>query len=175
MTRNVYWDVVTRRAAEYTEAQLAPDADLASGLPILLDHARQFGAHCITHIAQVCLLAMVDADAPAEVRTITGTVNLSRLLPDSPDALTTLDTAGTLTHALGITPSEAMTDVEEQIAATVRARGALQAVFDNAPHGAAGRKRAIEVLYELRDDPRALCAVVALTAAALQSVRPVHG
>ncbi|GGN46746.1 hypothetical protein [Streptomyces fuscichromogenes] len=67
-----------------------------------------------------------------------------------------------------------MTDAEAQITATARARAALQAVFENARHGAAGRERAITVLYELRDDPRALCAVIGLTAAALQSVRPVR-
>ncbi|MDX2825991.1 hypothetical protein PV416_34230 [Streptomyces ipomoeae] len=67
-----------------------------------------------------------------------------------------------------------MTDVEDQIAATGRARAALQTVPDNAPHGEAGRQRALDALYELRDDPRALCAVIGLTAAALQSVRPVH-
>lgn len=64
MTRNLYWDVVTRRAAQYTEAQHTPDADLSNGLPILLAHAQEFGLHCITHIAQMCLLAIVDADAP---------------------------------------------------------------------------------------------------------------
>ncbi|MDX2939529.1 hypothetical protein [Streptomyces ipomoeae] len=111
---------------------------------------------------------------PATARTITGTVDLNRLLPDAADALTTLDAASVLTAGLGITPAEAMTDVEDQIAATGRARAVLQTVPDNAPHGEAGRQRALDALYELRDDPRALCAVIGLTAAALQSVRPVH-
>ncbi|MEU5476885.1 hypothetical protein [Streptomyces mirabilis] len=174
MTRNLYWDVVSRRAAQYTDAQLEPSASLADGLPILLAHAQEFGLHCITHIAQMCLLVIVNADAPAAVRTITGAVDLDRLLPDNPDALTTLDAAGALNATFGISPAEAMTGAEAQIAATAGARGALQAVFDNAQHGAVGRERAIEVLYELRDDPRALCAVIGLAAAALQSVRPAH-
>ena len=174
MTRNLYWDVVSHRAAQYTEAQHAPDAALSDGLPILLAHAREFGLHCITHIAQMCLLAIVDPDAPATVRTITGTVDLNRLLPDTPDALTTLDAAGALNTTFGISPAEAMTDAEAQIAATARARTARQAVLDNAQHGPAGREQAINVLYELRDDPRALCAVIGLTAAALQAVRPVR-
>jgi hypothetical protein len=175
MTRNLYWDVVSRRAAQYTDAQHAPGADLSSGLPILLDHAQEFGLHCITHIAQMCLLAVVADDAPAASRTITGTVDLDRLVPYTPDALTTLDVAGKLTSGLGISPTEAMTDVEVQIAATARARAAIQTVLDNAPNGAVGRERAIDTLYELRDDVRALCGVIGLTAAALQSVRPVRG
>ncbi len=174
MTRNLYWDVVSRRAAQYTHAQHAPDAALSDGLPILLTHAQEFGLHCITHIAQMCLLAVVDTDAPAAVRTITGTVDLGQLLPDTSDALTTLDAADTLNRAFGISPAEAMTDAEAQIATTVRARTALQAVFDNAQKGSAGRERAINVLHDLHDDSRALCAVIGLTAAALQAVRPVR-
>ncbi|MGW0337078.1 hypothetical protein ACWD0J_35515 [Streptomyces sp. NPDC003011] len=172
MTRNLYWDVVSRRAAAYTEAQLMPDADLTAGLPILLSHAEEFGIHCITHIAQMCLLAIVDPDAPAAVRTAAGAVDLNQLLPDTPDALTTLEAASALTHTLGIAPADAMTDVEEQVAATTRARAALQTVFDGAEDGLDGRRRALDALYGLRDDPRALCAVIGLTAAALQAVRP---
>ncbi|MEV8546931.1 hypothetical protein [Streptomyces sp. NPDC051572] len=175
MTKNLYWDIVAQRAAQYTDAQHTPDADLSNGLPILLAHAQQFGLHCITHIAQMCLLVIVDFDAPAEVRTITGAVDLNRLLPDTPDALTTLKAASVLTAGLGLGPSEAMSDVEEQVAATPRARAALQIVLDNAHDGLAGRQRAQDALYALRDDPRALCAVIVLTAAALQSVRPVRG
>jgi hypothetical protein len=123
----------------------------------------------------MCLTVIVSVDAPATVRTATGAVALDRLLPDTPDVRTTLDAAGALTRKFAIAPAEAMTGVEEQIAATKRARAALQSVLDGAVDGAPGRQRALDALYELREDGRALCAVIGLTAAALQAVKPMPG
>ncbi|WP_461712285.1 hypothetical protein [Streptomyces sp. DSM 41013] len=63
--------------------------------------------------------------------------------------------------------------VEQQIAATGRARSAVQAVLDAAPNGLPGRQRALDALWELHDDPRAVCSVLTLTAAAMRAVLPV--
>ncbi|MEU3282748.1 hypothetical protein [Streptomyces antibioticus] len=66
-----------------------------------------------------------------------------------------------------------MTDVEEQIAATARARSAVQAVLDAAQDGVPGRMRALDALWKLHEDPHAVIAVLALTAAAMRAVLPV--
>ncbi|MGA5127685.1 hypothetical protein ACPCAG_30840 [Streptomyces pseudogriseolus] len=168
-----YWNLVAERSADYTAACLAPDADLTAGLPVLLAHAEEFGLARTVHIAQMCLLVIVDPDARPHTRTPEGTVDLDKLVPPTADALTVIDGAATLSRAFQLSPAEAMTAVEQQIAATDRARAAVQAVLDAAPHGIPGRRAALDALWALHDDPRAVCLVLALTAAAMRAVLPV--
>ncbi|MFC9280872.1 hypothetical protein [Streptomyces collinus] len=169
----VYWQLVSERSADFTAAHLAQGADLAAGLPVLLAHAEEFGLARTVHIAQMCLLVIVDPDARPHMRTPEGTVDLDKLVPLTADALTVLDSAAVLSRAFQLSPTAAMHDVEEQIAATGRARSAVQAVLDAAPRGIPGRRRALDALWELHDDPRAVCSVLALTAAAMRAVLPV--
>ncbi|CAL9326666.1 hypothetical protein [Streptomyces sp. SudanB91_2054] len=173
MTTNPYWSIVTRRSADYTAALLSPGAPPTAGLPVLLAHAEEFGLARTVHVAQMCLLVIVDPDARPHTRTATGTVDLDKLVPPDVDALTVLDNAAVLSRAFHLSPAEAMADVEQQIAATGRARSAVQAVLDAAPNGLPGRQRALDALWELHDDPRAVCSVLALTAAAMRAVLPV--
>ncbi|MER6109326.1 hypothetical protein [Streptomyces hirsutus] len=174
MTTNpAYWQIVTDRAADYTAALLAKDADLTAGLPVLQAHAADFGLARTVHVAQMCLLVIVDPDARPHTRTPAGVVDLDKLVPPTADALTVLDTAAALSRAFQLSPTEAMADVEQQTAAFARARPAVQAALDAAPRGIPGRQRSLDALWELHDDPRALCAVLALTAAAMRAVLPV--
>jgi hypothetical protein len=168
----VYWRLVGERAATYTAALSAEGAGPAAGLPVLQVYAAEFGLARTVHIAQMCLLVIVAADAAPHTRTALGTVDLDRLVPPAVDALTVLDNAAVLSRSFQLSPTAAMADVEEQITATPRARAAVQAVLDAAPHGVPGRRRALDALWGLHDDPRALCAVLSLTAAAMRAVLP---
>ncbi|MGA5411611.1 hypothetical protein ACPCSC_30690 [Streptomyces lavendulocolor] len=167
----VYWRLVSERAAAYTAA-LEEGADLTAGLPVLRVHAAEFGLARTVHIAQMCLLAIVAAEGAPHTRTAAGTVDLDKLVPPTVDALAVLDAAAVLTRGFPVSPAEAMADVEEQIAAIPRARAAVQTVLAAAPHGVPGRRRALDALWELHDDPRAVCAVLALTGAAMRAVLP---
>ncbi|MEU5748191.1 hypothetical protein ABZ804_21965 [Streptomyces sp. NPDC047726] len=174
MTTNpYYWRIVSERAADYTAALLARGANVTSGLPVLQVHAAEYGLARTVHVAQMCLLVVVAPDARPGMRTAKGTVDLDKLVPPTADALTALDDAAYLSRAFRLTSCAALTGVEDQIAATARARHAVQAVLDAAPRGLPGRQTALDALWELRDDPRALCAVLALTATALREVLPV--
>lgn len=167
-----YWRIVTKRAADYTAA-LEDDPGPTAGLHILLTHTAEYGLARTVHIAQLCLLVVVDHDARPHTRTLMGTVDLNRLVPPTADALTVLDNAAALSRAFALTPGEAMAAVEEQIAAIGRARQVAQTILNGVPQGVAGRQQAMDVLWGLRDDPRALCAVLALSTVALRAVQPL--
>lgn len=167
-----YWRTVTKRAADYSAA-LRNDPGSTAGLRILLDHTTEYGLARTVHIAQMCLRVIVDPDAQPDMRTMMGTVDVNKLVPPIADALTVLDTAASLSRGFNLTPGEAMAAVEEQIAGVERARHAVQTVLNGAPQGLAGRERGVAALWELRDDVRALCAVLALTTVALRAVHPL--
>ncbi|WP_371605048.1 hypothetical protein OG345_42275 (plasmid) [Streptomyces sp. NBC_01220] len=167
-----YWRIVTNRAADYTDA-LRNDPGPMAGLHIIQSHAMEYGLARTAHIAQLCLLVVVDHDAQPDTRTVMGTVDVNRLVPPTADALTILDNAAALSRTFAFTPGEAMAAVEEQIAAVGRARQVVQTILNGAPQGIAGRQQSIDALWELRDDPRALCAVLALTTVALRAVQPL--
>lgn len=168
--RNIYWDIVAGRGAAIWEAHTSPGADISAGLPYFKQHADEFGLVQATHVAQMCLTAVVHDDAPSSTRSPAGTVDLDRLVPEQPDVLTTIDVAEYLVSVAGLSLSGAMEDAEEQIAAQPRARAAVQTILDGVVDGLSGRERGIATLWELRDDPRALCGVLALTGAALHAV-----
>ncbi|WP_329317273.1 hypothetical protein OG723_44585 (plasmid) [Streptomyces sp. NBC_01278] len=167
---NLYWEIVAQRGAEVWAAHNTPGADIMAGLPIFREHVEEFGLLQATHIAQMCLMAVVHEDAAPGTRAPAGTVDLDRLLPEQPDALTTIDIAEYLVSVAHFSLSGAMTDAEQQIASHPRARATVQAILNEAPHGRSGREKGIDILWELRDDPRAMCAVLALTGAALHTV-----
>ncbi|MFJ7004234.1 hypothetical protein ACIQWY_30015 [Streptomyces albidoflavus] len=169
-TNTMYWEVVAARAAAYTDALSRPGGDLSAGLDILLDHANDFGLACTTHVAQMCLLAVVAEEAGPDKRNAFGTVDLDQLVPPHAEVLTVLDNASVLSHVFAMSPAEAASSVEDQIQSTPRARRAVQSVLNAAQNGVAGRQQALDRLGELRDDPRALCAVLGVTAAAMRAV-----
>ncbi|NUK03224.1 hypothetical protein [Streptomyces lunaelactis] len=68
-----------------------------------------------------------------------------------------------------------MRNVEDQVTATSRARETVRRVLEQVPYGTAGRERMLDIVYELRDDPRAIAGGLALTAAALREVAVQQG
>lgn len=169
---NPYWGIVTGRAEAVWEAHRAPDADVSSGMPVYLRHAEEFGLLQATHIAQICLTAVVHDDAPTATRRPDGAVDIDRLVPAAnADAHTRNETAEYLVTAAGLGFSQALAAAEQQIAASAQSRATVQTILDGAPHGLPGRERALNALWDLRGDERALCGVLALTGAALQAVR----
>ncbi|MFF1717221.1 hypothetical protein [Streptomyces sp. NPDC058268] len=172
---NPYWLIVQERAAAYSVAQEKPDATLLSGLPVLAKHAEDFSFFHTLHVMQFCLSVIVFEDCPPHLRTPTGVPDLARLVPEDADALTALTTAEDLRAQFGMGLTEGLCAVEDQVTATGRARTAVQRVLDQVPHGATGRERMLDIVYELRDDPRAIAAVIALTAVALREVAGQQG
>ncbi|MFF4276170.1 hypothetical protein [Streptomyces sp. NPDC001536] len=171
--RNLYWDIVQRRAADFYGIAQAPDSQLPAVLPLLLQHTAEFGLPCTTHVAQMVLAAIVHEDCPADCRTPQGTVDLDALLPPDTSTATVeavLKAAETQHGLFDMPLAEGMSAAEEQIEATVRARDAIQDALRAVPDGTAGRGRMIERFWELRDDPRALIAVSCVTFAAVQAV-----
>ncbi|MER7952060.1 hypothetical protein ABTY59_32180 [Streptomyces sp. NPDC096079] len=169
---NPYWGIVTGRAEEVWEAHCTPDADITSGMRVYLRHAEEFGLLQATHIAQICLLAVVHDDAPPATRRPDGTVDIDRLVPAADaDAHTRNEAAEYLVTMVGLGFSQALEAAEQQIAASAQVRATIQTILDGALHGLPGRERALNALWDLRDDERALCGVLALTGAALQAVR----
>lgn len=175
--RNLYWDVTAHRASDFYEAASAPGSGLLAVLPVIHQHADEFGLHTTTHVAQMVLAAVVHEDCPADCRTPEGAADLGRLVPPTTDPMALLTAADAQQLLFGTPLTEGITGAEDQAAATARARAAVQDALDVVPQGAAGRARMIERFWELRDDPRALIAVSILTAAAARAVstdRPVE-
>jgi hypothetical protein len=148
---NLYWSIVEHRAVDYFTAQSQPDAPLLAGLPVLAAHAAQFSPFHTLHVAQFLLAAIVA------------------------DAFTVLMAAEEQSRLFGGRLDEALLNVEDQVAATRRARATVQQVLEQVPHGRAGRARMLDIVYELRDDPRAIAGVLALTTAALREVAVQRG
>ncbi|MET9551060.1 hypothetical protein ABZY36_38110 [Streptomyces sp. NPDC006627] len=140
------------------------------GLPVLAAHAAEFSPFHTLHIAQYCLSVIVFEDCPEHLRTPQRIPDLDRLVPEDADALTVLRTAEKQHILFGTGLDEELDNVEDQVAGTRRARATVQQVLDQVPNGLAGRKRMLDTVYELRDDPRAIAGVIALTTAALRAV-----
>ncbi|MFC8570797.1 hypothetical protein ACFUIW_34075 [Streptomyces sp. NPDC057245] len=170
-----YWTLVQHRAAEYSLAQQQPGASLLAGLPVMAAHAAAFSPFHTLHVAQFCLAVIVSEDCPDHLRGPAGVPDLARLVPEDTDALTVLTTAEDQRALFGSGLAEELRNVEDQVAATGRARAAVQRVLDQVPHGLAGRQRMLDIVYELRDDPRAISAFLALTAVALREVAVQQG
>jgi hypothetical protein len=96
-------------------------------------------------------------------------------VPADSDALTVLATAENQRDLFGSGLTEELRNVEDQVAGTDRARVAVRSVLEQVPYGTPGRKRMLDIVYELRDDPRAIAGVIALTAAALREVAGQQG
>ncbi|WP_439681659.1 hypothetical protein [Embleya sp. MST-111070] len=172
---NPYWSIVQRRAADYVAAQSRPGATLLSGLPVLAAHAEEFSPFHMLHVAQFCLAVVVFEDCPDHLRTPGGVPDLDHLMPEDADALTVLTVAEEQRSLFGGALDEELANVEEQVAATGRARETVQRVLEQVPHGVAGRERMLGIVYELRDDQRAIAGVLALTAGALREVAAQQG
>ncbi|MFD5878458.1 hypothetical protein [Streptomyces yangpuensis] len=172
-----YWRLVADRAVEYTRALYAPGATAAAGLPALAAHAAMFTPFHMLHVAQICLTVELSADCPPHLRTPKGIPDMALLVPDEASALITLTAAEQVRAMTGIGLGQALDDVEEAIPATARARLVIQRILELAPQGAASRPRILDLVYDLRDDPRAIAGFLALTSAALQRVsgRPAVG
>ncbi|MEU3282749.1 hypothetical protein [Streptomyces antibioticus] len=56
------------------------------------------------HIAQMCLLVVVDPDARPRTRNMVGNLVLDKLVPPTADALTVLDSAAALSRAFHLSP-----------------------------------------------------------------------
>jgi hypothetical protein len=174
MTTNVYWDVTAERAAAFHAAAKQPGA-LSAVLPVLAQHADDFGLHTTTHVAQMVLAAAVHEDCPAAWRTPRGTADLDLMVPPTTDPASLLTAAETLRDVYGMPLDEGVTSAEHQAVATARARAAVQDALDAVPDGAAGRERMLERFWQLRDDPRALISVSILTAAAVAAISTREG
>ncbi|MEU1824177.1 hypothetical protein ABZ502_17340 [Streptomyces abikoensis] len=172
---NPYWLVVQQRAAEVYAAQSQPCADVLVGLPALAAHAEEFSPFHTLHVAQFLLAAVVFDDCPSHLRTADGVPDLDRLVPADADAFTVLAAAEGQRGLFGRGLDEELRNVEDQVAADGRARAVVQRVLDQVPHGRAGRERMLAIVYELRDDPRAIAGVIALTTAALREVAAQQG
>lgn len=172
--RNLYWDITARRANAFYEAASPPGNGLLAVLPVLLQHAREFGLHATTHVAQMVLSAVVHEDCSARCRTPQGAADLDRLVPPTTDPMALLTAADAQQLLFGTPLAEGITDAEEQAMATARARAAVQDALNLVTQGTAGRGLMIERFWELRDDPRALIAVSILTAAAVRAVSDHH-
>lgn len=172
---NLYWTIVQHRAAEYSLAHARPDAPLTAGLPVLAAHAEDFSPVHTLHIAQYCLCVIVFDDCPPHLRTPAGIPDLDRLVPADSDALTVLATAENQRDLFGGGLAEELRNVEDQLAADGRARAVVQAVLKQVPYGTVGRGRMLDLVWTLRDDPRAIAGAIALTAAALREVARQQG
>ncbi|GAA4339635.1 hypothetical protein GCM10023086_74770 [Streptomyces venetus] len=168
--RNLYWDITAHRASDFYEAASAPGTGLLAVVPVLLQHAAEFGLHTTTHVAQMVLAAVVHEDCPAHCRTPQGAADLESLVPSSTDPMALLTAADAQQLLFGTPLAEGISSAEEQAVATACARAAVQDALDVVDQGTAGRERMIERFWELRDDPRALVAVSILTAAAVRAV-----
>lgn len=167
---NLYWTIVQHRAAEFSLAHSRPDGSLLDGLPVLAAHAEEFSPFHTLHIMQYCLSVIIFEDCPELLRTPHRIPDLDRLVPEDADVLTVLTTAEKQRTLFGTALDEELRNVEDQVAGTGRARATVQRVLDQVPNGLAGRKRMLDIVYELRDDPRAIAGVIALTTAALHEV-----
>lgn len=167
---NQYWTIVQERAADFSLAHSRPGNSLLDGLPVLAAHAADFSPFHTLHIMQFCLSVIVFEDCPEHLRTPQRIPDLDRLVPEDADALTVLTTAEKQRTLFGTGLDEELRNVECQVAGTVRARETVQQVLDQVPNGRAGRKRMLDIISELQDDPRAIAGVVALTTAALREV-----
>lgn len=167
---NPYWRIVQQRAAEYSLAHSRPDAPLTAGLPVLAAHAADFTPFHTLHVAQMCLSVIVFEDCPGHLRTPAGVPDLDQLVPANADALTVLTAAQEQAALFGGGLAAGLRSVEDQVAATGRARTVVQRLLDQVPHGPGGRQRMLDIVWELRNDPRAIAGVIALTAAALRAV-----
>ncbi|MEU5476902.1 hypothetical protein [Streptomyces mirabilis] len=172
---NLYWSIVEHRAVDYFTAQSQPDASPLAGLPVLAAHAAQFSPFHTLHVAQFLLTAIVADDCPDHLRNGNGIPDIDRLVPEDADAFTVLMTAEEQRRLFGGHLDEELRNVEDQVAATRRARATVQQVLEQVPHGRAGRARMLDIVYELRDDPRAIAGVLALTTAALREVAVQRG
>ncbi|MDP9607904.1 hypothetical protein ACFV4E_15385 [Streptomyces hygroscopicus] len=172
---NPYWRIVQQRAAEYSLAHSRPAAPLTAGLPVLAAHAADFSPFHTLHVAQMCLSVIVFEDCPGHLRTPAGVPDLARLVPGGTDVLTILTTAEEQHALFGRGLAAELHNVEDQVAATTRARNVVQRLLDQVPHGPGGRQRMLDIVWELRDDPRAMAGVIALTAAALREVATQQG
>ncbi|GAA1110995.1 hypothetical protein [Streptomyces javensis] len=172
---NLYWSIVQQRAAEYSLAQAEPGASLVAGLPVLAAHAEDFSPFHTLHVAQFCLAVIVFEDCPDHLRAPGGVPDLGRLVPQDADALTVLTAAVEQRALFGTALDEELRNVEDQVAATARARATVQRVLEQVPYGSAGREQMLDIVYELRDDPRAIAGVIALTTAALREVAVQQG
>lgn len=171
---NLYWTIVQERAAEYVAAQFRPDASLAAGLSVMAAHAADFSPFHTLHIAQFSLAVIVYEDCPDHLRTPGGVPDLDRLVPEDADAFTVLMAAEDQRALFGGRLDEELRNVEDQAAATSRARETVRRVLEQVPYGTVGRERMLDIVYELRDDPRAI-AGLALAAAALREVAVQQG
>ncbi|MER7111162.1 hypothetical protein [Streptomyces sp. NPDC000229] len=172
---NPYWTIVQQRAVDYSLAQSRPDASLTAGLPVLAAHAADFSPFHTLHVAQFCLAVIVFEDCPVHLRTPDGVPDLDRLVPEDADAFTVLAAAEDQRALFGSGLAEELRNVEDQVAGTGRARAAVRRVLEQVPYGAPGRERMLDIVYELRDDPRAIAGFIALTAAALREVAAQQG
>ncbi|MFE3629357.1 hypothetical protein [Streptomyces goshikiensis] len=172
---NLYWPIVQERAAVFSSAQQRPGAALLNGFPVLVAHAADFSPFHTLHIMQFCLAVIVFEDCPNHLRNSAGVPDLEQLVPTDTDALTILTTAEQQQTLFGRGLDEELRNVEDQVAGTTRARTAVQQILDQAPRGRAGRERMLDVVYELRDDPRAIAGFVELTASALREIATQQG
>ncbi|MER5984163.1 hypothetical protein [Streptomyces sp. NPDC001787] len=172
---NPYWSLVQQRAAEYSLAHSRPDAPLTAGLPVLAAHAADFSPFHTLHVAQMCLAVIVSEDCPDHLRTPAGIPDMTRLVPADTDALTVLTAAEEQRALFGRGLATELRNVEDQVAATRRAQAVVQRLLDQVPYGAGGRQRMLDIVWELRDDPRAIAGVIALTAAALRELAAQQG
>ncbi|MEV7681482.1 hypothetical protein AB0O64_23455 [Streptomyces sp. NPDC088341] len=172
---NLYWTIVQDRAAEFSLVHDRPGTSELDGLPVLAAHAADFSPFHTLHIMQFCLAVIVFEDCPDHLRTHAGVPDLDRLVPEDADAFTVLATAEKQRTLFGRGLDEELRNVEDQVAGTSRARATVQRVLDQVPHGEAGRKRMLDIVYELHDDPRAIAGVIGLTTAALREVAVQQG
>ncbi|MFE3629505.1 hypothetical protein [Streptomyces goshikiensis] len=172
-----YWRLVADRAVEYTWALYAPGATVAAGMPALAAHAEMFTPFHMLHVAQICLTVDLSAHCPPHLRTPEGVPDLALLVPEETSALITLTAAEQVRAMTGIAFGQALEGVEAGIPATVRVRPVIQRILELAPQGAASRPLILDLVYDLRDDPRAIASFLALTSTALHRVsgRPAVG
>lgn len=135
---NPYWEIVMHRAAAVWEAHCQPGADLAAGMPVYLQHAQDFELIQATHIAQMCLTAVVHEDAPAATRAADGTVNFDRLVPPGSDPGTRNAAADYLIALCEFSLSQAVEAADQQMTALSPARTVIQTVLNGAPMASQG-------------------------------------
>ncbi|MBT2460000.1 TetR/AcrR family transcriptional regulator [Streptomyces sp. ISL-86] len=104
---------------------------------------------------------------PPHLRTPEGIPDLALLVPETASALITLTAAEQVRAMTGMGLGQALDGVEEAIPATARVRPVIQRILELAPQGALSRPRILDLVYDLRDDPHAIAAFLALTSTAL--------
>lgn len=154
-----YWHLLAQVTSVWASAVRTADHEDATRIARSVHHT--YGPAGLLDLCTLALL-YVDQRAAADVpRTSRGGIDLDHVLPDTADALTTLDTAAALSHGR---PSAGHLHIADTVVGGItHARPTVQRALDAVPGDRDGaRERVRTVLHDTVDDLLAVSALFAL-------------